>query len=561
MRVIVTGGCGMIGSNFIRRLKAESDIEYVVVVDNLWRGKLENIKDDAGNLLADLFVNEDLMHPGILDKIIKEHNIDTVVHFADMVAGVSYVLENEGDIFHTNLIINTNVIRSIRANKDSICTFINIGTACSFPKQLQNGLDSILQESQLYPANPETAYGWSKLMGCYETTLLSKETNINAVNLYFHNVYGPPCDTGPRSQVLPSLIKRAILAPPGGTLSVWGSGKQGRAFVYVDDVVDAVVSAMRRAESCNGLDIQIGPDICTSIAEVAQTIVEISGKGLRVEFDETKPEGDMGRCANYELAQKMLDWTPKISLKDGIITMYKWIEALLANTISIVVPTRKRAIPVKELIESAKNTADDFSRVQFCFYVDADDDESRVAITNYSKDYTECAGIEYTTSQLPLKLSGMWNYAYDKLAFGDITMLCGDDIRFRSKGWDTRIIQEFDAVPDKILLVYGDDQLRHSATHSFVHRRWIQTSGFWLPPYFVADYCDTWLAEVATGINRIKYLPDVITEHMHFSVGKSAYDNTTELRLMRAHRENPGAIYAQKHGERLEHMAKLRALI
>ena len=78
-----------------------------------------------------------------------------------------------------------------------------------------------------------------------------------------------------------------------------------------------------------------------------------------------------------------------------------------------------------------------------------------------------------------------------------------------------------------------------------------------MPPYFCADYVDTWLDDVARKINRIKYLPNVITEHMHFSVNKSKYDENTEKRLENLKKENPGKIYYDKENERIEHAYKL----
>lgn len=224
---------------------------------------------------------------------------------------------------------------------------------------------------------------------------------------------------------------------------------------------------------------------------------------------------------------------------------------------SIIVPTRKRPVAVSELVEGIVNTCDNFDLVEVLFYIDRDDIESENCILALQKKFGN--NIKYTSSREDINLSQMWNYAYDTLSTGDIIMLCGDDIRFRTKSWDTLVRNEFLKVNDRIVLVYGDDKIHsiNHATHSFVHRKWIETSGFWLPPYFCADYVDTWLFEVANRLNRSRYLPNVITEHMHYSVGKSDYDSTTEKRLTNAARENPSLIYQQKSAERSEHVNKL----
>ena len=72
--------------------------------------------------------------------------------------------------------------------------------------------------------------------------------------------------------------------------------------------------------------IQIGPDVCTSIREVAETIVEISGKPIDIEFDVTAPEGDRGRCADYARAREILGWHPRVTLEDGLRRLYAWLE-------------------------------------------------------------------------------------------------------------------------------------------------------------------------------------------------------------------------------------------
>lgn len=198
----------MIGSNLIKSLifYEKYNKNDIFVVDNLWRGRLENICNYID--IETNFFNLDLYQPNQLDCIIIKHNIDTIIHLADIVAGIGYVTKNEWFIFNRNIVINSNTIQSIKNCSCQIKAFINISTACCFPKKLQLSLESKLNETQLFPAEPETSYGWSKLMGIYETELLQNNSNILCCNLIFHNIYGYPCDIGERSQVIPSLIKK-----------------------------------------------------------------------------------------------------------------------------------------------------------------------------------------------------------------------------------------------------------------------------------------------------------------------------------------------------------------
>ena len=181
-----------------------------------------------------------------------------------------------------------------------------------------------MKESDQYPANPESAYGWSKLMGEYETFLMEKETGIPVSVLVLHNVYGTPSDySEDRGQVIPSLVRKAICYPAEDFI-IWGSGAQGRAFVHVDDVVDALVRTLERGLG-EGV-MQIGPDICISIREIAEHIVEIADKGLDLQFDLDKPEGDRGRCADYSKAREVLGWEPRKDLREGLSELYSWID-------------------------------------------------------------------------------------------------------------------------------------------------------------------------------------------------------------------------------------------
>jgi nucleoside-diphosphate-sugar epimerase len=322
-KILVTGGAGMIGSNLVKRLVKDGD--EVFVIDNLWRGKLEYLNDAVGNPVIPIethFFKRDLMQPDISDDIIPK--VEYIVHLADIVAGIDYVFKNQGLLFRQNLFINSNIITTARKFKKSIKGFIYVGTVCSFPFTRQNSLDVIpLKEKDLYPAYPESAYGWSKLMGQYETELLEKESGIPTCTLMFHNVFGSPCDFGERSQVIPALIRKAVMFPDEDFV-VWGSGEQGRAFIYVDDVVNSLILALEKGLGHG--TIQIGPAICTTIKRIAEMIVKISEKDISIRYDKSRPEGDKARCADYSNAKKILGWEPLVSLEEGLKQQFKWVK-------------------------------------------------------------------------------------------------------------------------------------------------------------------------------------------------------------------------------------------
>lgn len=324
MNICVTGGAGMIGSSLTKALVSSGN--RVVVIDNLWRGSIKNLYVENSPVidLENDFFNIDISDCARLAEIEAIiSSCDIVIHLADIVAGIGYVFNKQYEIFRINNLINTNLFKA--ASSCSLKKLIYVGTACSFPLELQSGLDSKLNDEDLFPANPESAYGWSKLIGQLELRYLAEIAKFDIITLMLHNVYGPNCEfEGERTQVIPSLINKVLEAKDGETIDVWGSGNQGRAFIHVDEVVDAILKTI----DSSGLPdyLQIGPNYCTSIKELVTTLIKISGKNIQINYDTTKPEGDKGRYANYENAKQYLDWSPTIELSAGLKQTYEWIQ-------------------------------------------------------------------------------------------------------------------------------------------------------------------------------------------------------------------------------------------
>ncbi|MFC3712437.1 NAD-dependent epimerase/dehydratase family protein [Sphingoaurantiacus capsulatus] len=322
MKIVVTGGAGMIGSNLCARLLSEG--HDVVAIDNLWRGSLDNLRATCGDNFDKLaFLNADLS--AISDWAEALRDADCVYHLADIVAGIGYVFTNESSIFRKNLLINASVATA--AEMMRVKRYVYVGTACSFPLHLQSGVDAApLKESDQFPAHPESAYGWSKLMGELDAGYMAKYAGIETVTLVFHNVYGTPCDyKSNRAQALPAIAYRALQGRQTGVLDVWGDGTQGRAFVHVDDIVDALVMGLSKGAGAG--PIQIGPNVCTSIGDAARTIVGIVDPKIDIRFDASKPVGDKGRCADYSKATEVLGWKPTVTLEKGLRSMVDWIAA------------------------------------------------------------------------------------------------------------------------------------------------------------------------------------------------------------------------------------------
>ncbi len=310
-RIYVTGAAGLIGSNVVRALL--DDGHAVIGIDNFWRGTQANVRQLSAHAKF-VFRHADIAADQRWFQDMKSG--DVLIHIADIVAGIGYVFSNEWEIFQKNILINTNVARVVAQKAPA--RLIYLGTACSYPQKMQRSVtSSVLSEADKFPADPESGYGWSKLIGEIEFRLVTKGSATRFAVLDLHNVYGWPCayDDG-TAQVIPSLINRAI-SSQDQTLTVWGDGRQGRAFLHVSDVV----AAIRLALDYDGPEsaFMIGPSSCTTIAEVVHIIQAHPKIRIReIIFDTSKPTGDIGRFANPAIANKELGWVPKMDLVAGI---------------------------------------------------------------------------------------------------------------------------------------------------------------------------------------------------------------------------------------------------
>lgn len=195
--------------------------------------------------------------------------------------------------------------------------------------------------------------------------------------------------------------------------------------------------------------------------------------------------------------------------------------------------------------------------------------EAVVYVDDDDRSYDEIdLGIDTTWVRGPrshdglVNLSVMWNRCFAQ-STGDIVMHCGDDIVFRTPDWDVVVRDAFDAVPDKILFAFGRDGYQDGnnfGTHGFIHRKWVETVGFFVPPYFVSDYNDTFLNDVAKAIGRHREI-DIFTEHMHYIVGKAEVDQNTRERLERHETHRPQDLYASEkvQGEIRDAAERLKA--
>lgn len=206
--------------------------------------------------------------------------------------------------------------------------------------------------------------------------------------------------------------------------------------------------------------------------------------------------------------------------------------------ISVVVPTRGRPESFYEMCSTIEDTAE--TKVEVVAVIDSDDIDSYDDILEKTQAFQSRIVAVVVPEELPL--SNHWNKG-EMWTTGEYVMLGADDLRFRTESWDTKIIETFETeLADDIGLVYASDgsPVQGSlATHPIVTRRWIEAVGRWVPDGLAADWVDVYLTRLGLAIERIRYRPDVLIEHMHPHWGKGEWDATHLRRLARARAMRP----------------------
>ncbi len=339
---LVLGAGGFIGSHMAKRLKSEGYWVRGVDLKHPEFSKTEADEFIIGDLQSDRIVQaamrlNQFKKYSFLPAAFDEHlyNFDEIYQFAADMGGAGYVFtgENDADIMHNSAMINLNVLQHATTEK-----IFYSSSACIYPKDVQDHVERIaLQECMAYPADPDSEYGWEKLFSERLYLAFAKNKNIDIRIARFHNIYGPEGTYEGGREKAPAAICRKVIEKATSTgpsqklwddlvdgqmsIEIWGSGEQTRSFLYIDDCIDAVRLLM---QSDHKEPINIGSEEMISINGLAQMVISISGKNLKIKNIEG-PCGVMGRNSDNTLIRDVLGWKPKVDLKEGINKLYKWI--------------------------------------------------------------------------------------------------------------------------------------------------------------------------------------------------------------------------------------------
>jgi nucleoside-diphosphate-sugar epimerase len=321
-RALVCGAGGFIGGHLVNRLKSEG----------YWVRGVDLKYNEYGNGNADEFVIGDLTDP-VICRQVAEGGFDEVYQLAADMGGAGYIFtgENDAAVMHNSALCNLNMLHA--AQQARVKKIFYSSSACMYPEynQLDPNNPKCSEESA-YPAAPDSEYGWEKLFSERLYLTYQRNLGITVKVARFHNIFGPQGTwRGGKEKAPAAICRKVIEAGDGGTIEIWGDGKQTRSFLYVEECVEGI---RRLMESDFSGPVNIGSEEMISINDFAKLIAEISGKSITIN-NIKGPEGVRGRNSDNTLIQEKLGWAPSHSLREGITKTYHWIAEQAAKEVEL----------------------------------------------------------------------------------------------------------------------------------------------------------------------------------------------------------------------------------
>lgn len=310
-RVLVTGGAGFIGSHLVEMLVELGADVTVPVRETTQLDFLKAVKGEIELVEADLFDR-----PAV-DAVMKGQKV--VLHLAAAKGGgIAHSIKHHGSLFRDNMLGFINVLDSARCR--NVSRFLVVSSACVYPRESRVPIpeeDGFLDEPE--PTN--AGYGWSKRMKEFLALSYANEYRMNVGIARPFNAYGPRDDFFKETNhVIPGLITR--LCGGENPLTVWGTGKQTRSFLYVTDFARGLLEVCAHEQERGPLNL--GSDEEVSIGELARLMVELSGMKTRISFDPEKPDGQPRRACDTRKARASIGFQATVSLREGLKSTIDW---------------------------------------------------------------------------------------------------------------------------------------------------------------------------------------------------------------------------------------------
>lgn len=318
-KALVCGAGGFIGNHLVTRLKKEG----------YWVRGVDLKKPEYSKTKADEFVVGDLRDVKVCEKVL-DQAFDRVYQLAADMGGAGYIFtgNHDADIMHNSATINLNMAE--QAKKMKVGVMFYSSSACIYPERNQVDPNKpVCSEESAYPAAPDSEYGWEKIFSERLYMAYAKNHKLNVRIARFHNIFGPEGTwVGGKEKAPAAMCRKVAETKDGGTVEIWGDGKQTRSFLYIDECLEGIE---RFIQSDFTGPVNIGSEEMISINNLIAMAMKIAGKKLKVKHIDG-PLGVRGRNSDNRLIMSKIGWTPSAPLKDGMTKTFMWIDEQVKKT-------------------------------------------------------------------------------------------------------------------------------------------------------------------------------------------------------------------------------------